>query len=237
MKGNRRKIKTPLEELSYQRWVLRNKIKDELNKSDSIEKCDTLIQLTGEFQDIAKKLLEGGINTRTNPPALYEPTYWRQKYIELQGTFQSTSCGNEQTTTKTTKTQQNTTVKVKPTKSKSKSCAKNKSTTSGNKPQQNTISNNIYNIMLCWTTKVDYCVCDSIINAVRDYLLKMKLEKVDNHTTTFIDKIEYCEVYQITTTKDIYEIILNSTQYILDISSDSIYDKCNVGVFGKEIKI
>jgi hypothetical protein len=70
----------------------------------------------------------------------------------------------------------------------------------------------LYNIMLCWTSRLEYCVCDSIITAIRDYLTKMGLEKVDSCSTKFIDKVEYCETYQITTTKDMYYIIINSAQ-------------------------
>ena len=105
------------------------------------------------------------------------------------------------------------------------------------KPKEITQQKSLYNIMLCWTARADYCVCDSIINAVRDYLIKMKLEKVDSNCTKFIDKVEYSEIYQISITKEIYDVIISSAQYILDISTDSVYDKCNVGVFGKEIKI
>lgn len=95
----------------------------------------------------------------------------------------------------------------------------------------------LYNIMLCWTSRLEYCVCDSIITAIRDYLTKVGLEKVDSNITKFIDKIEYCETYQITTTKDIFKLILDTAQYILDISANSTYEKCNVGVFGKDIML
>lgn len=95
----------------------------------------------------------------------------------------------------------------------------------------------VYNIMLCWTSRLEYCVCDSIITAIRNYLIKVGLEKVDSCSTKFIDKIEYCETYQITTTKDIFKLILDTAQYILDISANSTYDKCNIGVFGKDIMI
>ena len=93
----------------------------------------------------------------------------------------------------------------------------------------------IYNIVLCWTTKADYCICDSIIGKVRDYLLKMDLKLIDTSNDNFIDRSEHTETYKIKTTEDIYKTILSSAEYILDISADSVYDRCNVGIFGKRI--
>ena len=104
--------------------------------------------------------------------------------------------------------------------------------------QQKSVTNKekkcIYNILLCWTVKIDYCICESIIKKLQDYLIKMNMKLVDSSNDNFIDRIEHCETYQIKTTENVFNTILKSAEYILDISADSIYDKCNIAVFGKK---
>lgn len=108
------------------------------------------------------------------------------------------------------------------TKSKTKKVDKNKT--------------NKYNIVLCWTIKPDYCICESIIDKMQSYFSKLGLKVADTTKTDFPDRVEICETYKISCTKDKFELILKSAEYILEISTDSVYDKCNIGIFGKEVK-
>ena len=91
-----------------------------------------------------------------------------------------------------------------------------------------------YNIMLCWTIKPDYCVCESIIEKIQKYFESIKVASHDTTWTEFPDRIEFCETYKLNCTKEQYQLILRSAEYILDITTDSAYDKCNMGIFGKE---
>ena len=92
-----------------------------------------------------------------------------------------------------------------------------------------------YNIMLCWTIKPDYCICDAIIAKVQKYLASIKLSVNDVTKTEFPDRTEFCETYKLKCTKKEYDLILKSAEYILDIATESAYDKCNMGIFGKEL--
>ena len=98
-----------------------------------------------------------------------------------------------------------------------------------------TIQNNNYNIVLCWTIKPDYCVCESIVEKLQKYFTSIGLNTHDLTKTTFPDRVEFCETYRLNCSKDKYELILKSAEYILDISTESAYDKCNMGIFGKEL--
>ena len=95
---------------------------------------------------------------------------------------------------------------------------------------------NKYNIILCWTIKPDYCVCESIIAKVKNYMSTIKLKCNDITRIDFPDRVEFCQTYELNCTKEKYDLIMKSAEYILELSTDSIYDKCNVGIFGKEQK-
>ena len=87
---------------------------------------------------------------------------------------------------------------------------------------------------MCWTIKPDYCVCESIIEKIQKYFESIKVASQDIARTEFPDRIEFCETYKLNCTKEQYQLILKSAEYILDIATDSAYDKCNMGIFGKE---
>lgn len=91
----------------------------------------------------------------------------------------------------------------------------------------------LYNIMLCWTIKNDYCVCDSIIETMQNYLTNVGLQSEDTVKTTFPDRTEFCQNYKFSGSKTSYELLMKSAEYILDITTLSAYEKCNVGIFGK----
>lgn len=92
---------------------------------------------------------------------------------------------------------------------------------------------NLYNIILCWTIKNDYCVCDSIIETMQNYFKNMGLTVEDTVKTKFPDRTEFCQNYKFSGSKSNYDLLMKSAEYILDITTLSAYEKCNVGIFGK----
>lgn len=90
-----------------------------------------------------------------------------------------------------------------------------------------------YNIMLCWTIKNDYCVCDSIIETMQNYFISVGLDVKDTVKSSFPDRVEFCQNYRYTGSKVSYEMLMKSAEYILNIATVSAYEKCNIGVFGK----
>lgn len=95
---------------------------------------------------------------------------------------------------------------------------------------------NLYYINLAWTVKPNYYVCNSIIDKVKNYLEKMKLTYIFTYIDEFPDRIEYSHEYKIKCTEEVYNTIINSAEYILEISTDSAYESCNIGVFGRKIE-
>lgn len=106
------------------------------------------------------------------------------------------------------------------------------------KPDQiiKNIEEPLYYIMLCWTNKNDYFVCGSVIDRIKTYFEKLKLEFFDTQTTTFPDRTEHCSTFKFRGSEDVYNTIISSAEYIIDISASTIIENCNVGVFGKRIE-
>lgn len=111
----------------------------------------------------------------------------------------------------------------------------------GKKTQSKTAPSDksLYYIMLCWTIKDDYYICDNVINDIKGYFEKLGasvgIEFMDCMTSEFPGRTEYTSTYKITTTKETYDTIIASAQYMIDITSSNMYEACNIGVFGKKI--
>lgn len=95
---------------------------------------------------------------------------------------------------------------------------------------------NLYYINLAWTVKPNYYVCNSVIDKVKNYFEKMKLTYIFTYIDEFPDRIEYSHEYKIKCTEDVYNTIIISAEYILEISTDSAYESCNIGIFGRKIE-
>ena len=95
------------------------------------------------------------------------------------------------------------------------------------------VDDGYYNIMLCWSIKPNYCLCESIIEKIRKYFDSIKIPAVDLTKTEFPDRTEFCETYNLRCSKEKYDLVLNSADYLLHILADSTYDKCNIGIFGR----
>lgn len=106
------------------------------------------------------------------------------------------------------------------------------------KPEQTT-PESLYYIMLCWLTKKDYFVCDSTIENIKKYFeylkTKFSIEYFDTTEDVFPERKEYTCTYKLRASEDVYNTILSSAEYILEISSSYAQDMCNIGIFGKKI--
>lgn len=106
------------------------------------------------------------------------------------------------------------------------------------KPEQTT-PESLYYIMLCWLTKKDYFVCDSTIENIKKYFeylkTKFSIEYFDTTEDVFPERKEYTCTYKLRANEDVYNTILSSAEYILEISSSYAQDMCNIGIFGKKI--
>lgn len=104
---------------------------------------------------------------------------------------------------------------------------------------EQTKSENLYYIMLCWLTKKDYFVCDSTIENIKKYFeylkTKFSIEYFDTTEDVFPERKEYTCTYKLRASEDVYNTILSSAEYILEISSSYAQDMCNIGIFGKKI--
>lgn len=104
------------------------------------------------------------------------------------------------------------------------------------KPKKSTINQKKdFSISLCWTIKPDYCVCEGIIAKIQKYFETIKISSTDITRTEFPDRIEFCETYRLKCTKEKFDLILKSAEYLLDITTESAYDKCNMGIFGQQL--
>lgn len=99
-----------------------------------------------------------------------------------------------------------------------------------------TTHNDLYYIMLCWTVKQGFFICDNIVNTINKYFEKLKLEFIDTQSDNFPDRTEFVNTYKIKTTPEVYKTIMDSVEFIIDTNTASIHEKCNVGVFGKKIE-
>jgi hypothetical protein len=68
---------------------------------------------------------------------------------------------------------------------------------------------------------------------MQNYLINVGLQSEDTVKTTFPDRTEFCQNYKFSGSKTSYELLMKSAEYILDITTLSAYEKCNVGIFGK----
>lgn len=101
-------------------------------------------------------------------------------------------------------------------------------------------ADNTYYIMICWSVTPDYFICDGLIEVLKNYFEKLKLkhniEFIDIMKDDFPGRTEYTCTYKAKITPEVYNTIISSAEYILDISNSSTYDKCNIGIFGKIIE-
>lgn len=104
------------------------------------------------------------------------------------------------------------------------------------KKTETATNNSLYYIMLCWTNKNDYFVCGSVIDKIKTYFEKLKLEFFDTQTTSFPDRTEHCSTFKFRGSEDMYNTIILSAEYIIDISASTAIEHCNVGVFGQKIE-
>ena len=202
------KISPEIKKLHDKRWDTVHKIRDLIKEKDSKKKYDTLIKLCKDLHEIVDTINDKG-GKADAVAQRFNVDYWKDRYNKYVERTKS---------------------KQKPIKEPTIPRKSRKALTAVSTDIQN-----LYYIMLCWTAKPEYCVCDSIIENIKSYLETMKCEYFDNEAALFPDRIEYCTTFKLRATNDVYEVILSSAKYILDMTIDSIYDNCNIGIFGKKI--
>ena len=199
-----------LKALHDKRWDIVHQIRDLIKEKDSKKKYETLIKLCKNLHSVIDKINSMG-DKATHDEQRFSIEYWKERYAKYNNWLNRPN--------KKTKPKWTDNSIITPQKSTSSECN----------------TKNVYFIMLCWTAKSEYCVCDSIIDNIKTYLENMKAKQIDVETTQFPDRIEYTRVFKLKASQSVYEVILSSAKYILDMSIDSIYDNCNIGIFGKKV--
>lgn len=195
--------------LNDKKWDIVHKIRDEIKEKDSNNKFENLIKLCKELDDILYKIIKLGYSTQVYARR-FNVDYWKERYNKFKEYEKSKSVNKKEV---------DYTQLVVPQKKIVKS--------------ENVVDKKTYYISICWTVKPEYCVCDSIIDSIKKYFETMKCTLSDASVNQFPDRVEYQYTYKLKTTQDVYEAILTSSKYILEMSTSSIYDNCNIGIFGK----
>lgn len=98
----------------------------------------------------------------------------------------------------------------------------------------------IWRIILSWSTPPENCSCSTPVENIKAYMDRLSkvlsIKLIETNHIEFIDRNEYTYTFEFECDKTQYESILESTKYILDISSATERDMCNIGIYGKKIK-
>ena len=203
--------KTPKEvqSLHDKKWELVLKIRSEVKEKDSNKKFENLIKFCKELDVVVYEITKAGYSAQVYAKK-FSTDYWKERYDKFKEYEKSKSVNKKEV---------DYTQLVVPQKKIVKS--------------ENTVDKKTYYISICWTVKPEYCVCDSIIDSIKKYFETMKCTLSDGSANQFPDRVEYQYTYKLKTTQDVYKAILTSSKYILEMSTSSIYDNCNIGIFGK----
>lgn len=200
-----------IQDMHARRWQIVYEVRDLSKEIESANKYKSLIKICKEFATITKNLQDLGEKVDIGPKK-YSVQYWEDLYKKFSANQREIAKAKEAKNSIDT-------IKKK---------TSNKISTSNEV--------NLYYINLAWTVKPNYYVCNSIIDKVKNYLEKMKLTYTFTFMDEFPDRIEYSHEYKIKCTEDVYNTIISSAEYILEISTDSAYESCNIGVFGRKIE-
>lgn len=200
-----------LKSLNDKKWDIVYKIRDGIKEKDSNNKFENLIKLCKELDGILFEIIKLGHSTHVYAKR-FSVDYWKERYDKFKEREKSKSANKKEV---------DYTQLIVPQKQKKTIKSKN------------IVDKKTYYISICWTVKSEYCVCDSIIDSIKKYFETMKCTISDTSVNQFPDRVEYQYTYKLKTTQDVYEAILTSSKYILEMSTSSIYDNCNIGIFGK----
>jgi hypothetical protein len=192
--------------LQYERKQLRASISAGRNKRNTKEKFDKLIEQTSKYQELTDILNTFGKKLEIQVEWL-TPDYW--KNIKAALTVRNA-------------------FETKRTKSI-------KSITPPEKQDKY-----IWRIILSWSTPPENCGCSTPVERVKDYMDRMSkiisIKLCETNSNTFVDRTEYTHIFELECDKMQYDSILESAKYILDISSATERDACNIGIYGKKLK-
>lgn len=198
-----------VKDMHARRWQIIYKVRELEIESDSPTKFKSLIKICKEFAAITKSLQDLGRKVDIGAKK-YDVKFWEEKYKKF----------NE----------------LNKPKTKTSETFKSKDNINTNNDDLKRSDDHLYYVMLCWTNKNDYFVCGSVIDRIKAYFEKLKLEFFDTQTTSFPDRTEHCSTFKFRGSEDVYNTIISSAEYIIDISASTIIEHCNVGVFGKKIE-
>ena len=192
--------------LQYERKQLRAAISAGRNKRNTKEKFDKLIEQTSKYQELTDILNTFGKKLEIQVEWL-TPDYWRN--------IKSALTVRDAFETKRTKSIKSITPPEKQDKY-------------------------IWRIILSWSTPPENCSCSTPVENIKAYMDRLSkvlsIKLIETNNMEFIDRNEYTYTFELECDKTQYESILESTKYILDISSATERDICNIGIYGKKVK-
>lgn len=105
----------------------------------------------------------------------------------------------------------------------------------------NTITeNDTWQIIISWTVPPNNCSCSTPVENVKNYLEKLSktigVKLKDTQSYIFNNQQEVSYIFELNSIESTYISILESAKYILDISSVTEKELCNVGIYGKKIE-
>lgn len=192
--------------LQYERKQLRASISAGRNKRNTKEKFDKLIEQTSKYQELTDILNTFGKKLEIQVEWL-TPDYWRN--------IKSALTVRDAFETKRAKSIKSVTPPEKQDKY-------------------------IWRIILSWSTPPENCSCSTPVENIKAYMDRLSkvlsIKLIETNNMEFIDRNEYTYTFELECDKTQYESILESTKYILDISSATERDICNIGIYGKKLK-
>ena len=193
--------------IQYDRKQLRIKITSAKKRKNTKAKFDDLIKLTTQYCDLTETLKKYGKNTEIQAEWL-TPEYWKHLKDSYKGKFEEPN-------------------KSKPSKKSVQIPVENK-------------QKSYWRITLSWSTPPENSGCSTPVENIKSYMDRMskwvQIKMVDTSNMRFSDRYELSHTYELECDKKQYINILESAKYILEISSATDRDICNIGISGKKFE-
>lgn len=192
--------------VQYDRKQLRSKINAARKKKNTKEKFDSLIALTKQYVELTETLRSYGKSADIQVEWL-SPEYWTFQKDMFKGRYEE------------------------PVKTKKKTINKT--------PTEKPVKLH-WRIILSWSVPPENCGCSTPVENIKSYIDRMSkwipIKMVDASDMVFSDRHELSHIYELECDKKQYIDILESAKYILEISSATERDMCNIGIYGKKFE-
>lgn len=103
---------------------------------------------------------------------------------------------------------------------------------------QKTEEKTYWRITLSWSTPPENCNCsvpvENVKSLINTYAKFFPIKIVDESNCVYGDRIEASYTYEFEGDKKLYITILESAKHVLNLSSATERDICNVGIYGKK---